>query len=180
MIKIDYSIVFIGMTCSGKSTLANELTKVIPFRKASFGGYLFNYAQEKGIDTKKDNLQVIGQNFIDTDYKSFLENVLLFSNAEENVIFEGVRHILIQKEIERLSDKTTAFFIDTPFDLRYKRFNSRESDKITEMQFLDLDNHPVEKEIEPLKDFCDVILDGRQDVATLLAKVVSHIKFKPN
>ena len=176
MKEIESSIIFIGMTCSGKSTIANELSKVIPFKKASFGGYLLNYAKENNLDTKKDSLQVIGQNFIETDYKSFLFDVLAFSKPGKNVIFEGVRHVVIQNEINNLSSKTLTFFIDTPFDLRFERFNLREDDKITEKEFLNLDNHTVEKEIEMLKELCNVILDGRKDVATLLAEVVSYIK----
>jgi shikimate kinase len=175
MISIANSIIFIGMTCSGKSTLANELSKVIPFKKASFGGYLFNYAQQHNLDSRKDSLQVIGQDFIETDYKAFLAEVLAFSQPGENVIFEGVRHIVIQNEIKNISDKTLTFFIDTPFDLRYKRFNQRESDKINEEHFLSMDNHLVEREIILLKRSCDFILDGRKDVESLLTEVVSLI-----
>ena len=177
MNKIVNAIIFIGMTCSGKSTIANELSKVIPFKKASFCGYLFNYALQNSFDTKKESLQIIGQNFIEKDHKSFLFDVLEFSKPGENVIFEGVRHVVIQHEIEQLSFKTLTFFIDTPFNLRYERFNSREVDQITKEQFLILDNHPVEHEIEILKKSSDVILDGRKTVADLLAEVVSFVKF---
>jgi len=175
MTEISNSIIFIGMTCSGKSTIANELSQVIPFKKASFGGYLFNYAKKNNLDIKKDSLQVIGQNFIETDYKGFLSDVLQFSQPGKNVIFEGVRHIVIQNEIKNLSAKTLTFFIDTPFDRRFERFNLRETEKITEEHFLNLDNHPVEKEIILLKESCDIILDGRKDIAGLLAEVVAHI-----
>lgn len=174
MTEVKNSIILIGMTCSGKSTIANELCKVIPFRKASFGGYLFNYAQQNGLDTKKDILQVIGQNFIKKDYRSFLNDVLEFSKAGENVIFEGVRHIVINEEIKSISLKTLSIFIDTPFELRFERFNLREPEKITKAQFLNLDNHPVEKEIELLRKSCDVMIDGRKDVATILAEVLTH------
>lgn len=176
MNAIQNSIIFIGMTCSGKSTLATELSNVISFKKASFGGYLFSYAKENGIDTKKDSLQIIGQNFIENDYKQFLSAVLEFSTPGENVIFEGVRHIVIAEEIKRLGKKTIFFFIDTPFEIRFERFNLRETEKITVEQFLELDNHPVEKEIEILKKSCDVVLDGCKEVAALLADVLTYVK----
>jgi len=169
------SIIFIGMTCSGKSTIANELCKEISYKKASFGGYLFNYAQKNNLDTKKDTLQVIGQNFVEIDYKTFLSNVLEFSQAGENVIFEGVRHIVMLDEIKQISSNVITFFIDTPFELRYQRFNQREADKITKDHFLSLDNHPVEKEITILKESCDFVLDGRNSIAAILDEVISKI-----
>lgn len=172
MKRIENSIILIGKTCSGKSTLANQLCKTIPFKKASFGGYLFNYAQENQLDTRKDNLQVIGHNFITADYKSFLQDVLDFSNPGINVVFEGVRHLVIHDEIKSISSKTISFFIDTAFDVRFDRFNLREFQKITKEEFLDLDNHPVESEIELLGKSCDVVLDGCENVETLLQQII--------
>lgn len=172
---IDYSIIFIGMTSSGKTTLANEFSKRNSFKKASFGGYLFNYAQAHSLGTKKEDLQVIGQEFINTNYKGFLSEVLAFSNPGKNVIFEGVRHLLIMDEIKNISLRTTSFFIDTQLQTRFERFNKRESDQITLGQFVQLDEHVVESEIQQLKQLCDVILDGSKSVDTLVEEVLKKV-----
>ncbi len=66
MIQIENSIILIGMTCSGPPLPTNFGLTV---QKASFGGYLFDYATKNNLDTKKENLQIVGQGFIDNDYK---------------------------------------------------------------------------------------------------------------
>lgn len=172
---IDSSIVFIGMTSSGKTTLANELSKRNSFKKASFGGYLFDYAQKNNFGTKKEDLQIIGQNFIETDYKGFLSDVIAFSDPGKNVIFEGVRHLSIMDEIKNISDLAIVFFIDTPAQIRFERFNKRENSQITWDEFVQLDEHPVEREIKLLKHHSDVILDGNKDVDTLIKEILKKV-----
>lgn len=173
METIDNAIILTGMTCCGKSTIANILAEKSRFKKVSFGGYLFGYAKERGIETKKENLQILGQGFIDEDPKLFLDGVIEYSNPGNLVIFEGVRHFSIFDEIKRRSKKITSIFIDVPFDERLRRFNERENDNITSQKFLDLDNHKVESEIPRLKILVDLILDGVSDPNVLAKHILT-------
>ena len=176
MEKIDKAIVLTGMTCCGKSTLANMIATQTEYKKVSFGGYLFNYAELMGLDTKKETLQIIGQQFIDEDPKKFLSAVINFSVPGKLVIFEGVRHLSIFEEIKNISQQTISFFIDVRFDERLRRFNLREKEKLSENDFLLLDNHRVEGEIPKLKTLADVVLDGTADPKELLSSVLEKLE----
>jgi hypothetical protein len=78
------------------------------------------------------------------------------------MIIEGVRHLSIQKELADISNKSIFIFVEAPIKTRYDRYCSRikESDKIVSYEeFLVIDNHVVESEIDLLKSKCQITID---------------------
>ncbi|MEP7377616.1 MAG: AAA family ATPase [Chitinophagaceae bacterium] len=161
--KIFNSILIIGEISSGKSTLARKLSEELGIPKASFGGYLLHYCEQNNIpeDSRRD-LQNLGQQMIETDPIGFLKNVIEFTtNKPVVILFEGVRHEVILKEISSCSDRLASVYIDATYDQRLSRYLSREK-KIdtnkTESDFLIASKHQVEREVPALKDKCSLVI----------------------
>ena len=162
--EINIAIAIIGRISSGKSTFAKELSNHYNITIASFGSYLRYYCENEGFKTDRKTLQNIGEDFIHNKPKILLSNVITYSRQNTNdFIFEGVRHIVIFEELKNISKKYFTVFIDADQNTRYNRYLERNKDSDinkTLEQFISSDNHPVELEIESLKNDCDLIVDS--------------------
>lgn len=170
------SIIFIGRICSGKSSLSKLVSEATGISKASFGGYLFKLAPNLGLKTDRENLQDLGQSLIDSNPEKFLIDVIEFSGAPDEMIFDGVRHQIIKDKIEENSIFTISFYIDVQADVRYERGVQRGDSNISKEEFLKWDNHIVEREIENLKKTCTHILDGNKSLLTLSDQVLGYLE----
>jgi uridine kinase len=161
--KIPKSILIIGEISSGKSTLARRLSEEFGMPKASFGSYLLYYCEQNNIpEDSRGDLQNLGQQMIEADPVGFLKNVIAFTTDKPVVIlFEGVRHEVILREISSCSEKIASIYIDATFNQRLSRYLSREK-KIdtnkTEKDFLIASRHTVEREVPALKEKCSLVI----------------------
>ncbi len=174
MEKINLSILIIGKICSGKSTLAMDISKWLHYPIASFGGYLANYSRENGLPMDREALQNLGANMIATDYKEFLDNVICYSNDRPSkLIFEGVRHKVIFDDIKRRSEKMFAIYLDVMEEVRIERFIKREkaidSNAKAAEDFHKRSNHQVELELEMLRNDCNYIIVSNDNYRDFLS-----------
>jgi dephospho-CoA kinase len=162
--EVNIAIAIIGRISSGKSTFAKELSNHYNITIASFGSYLRYYCENMGIKTDRETLQNIGEELIQYNPKILLNNVITYSRQETNdFIFEGVRHFVIFEELKNISNKYFTVFIDADQTTRFQRYLERNKDSDvnkTFEQFIASDNHPVELEIESLKQGCALIVDS--------------------
>jgi cytidylate kinase len=160
---ITTTIAIIGKICSGKSTIARRISANLDLPIISFGAYLTRYSKDNNLPTDRVSLQNLGNHFIKEDSGKFLRNVILFQPIiPDSMIIEGVRHLSIQKELADISNKSIFIFVEAPIKTRYDRYCSRikESDKIVSYEeFLVIDNHVVESEIDLLKSKCQITSD---------------------
>lgn len=167
--KINSSIIIIGEICSGKSTLARRLAEDFQMPKASFGGYLLQYCKEKGIpEDKRGDLQNLGQQMIEEDATSFLHKVINFTTTDlSTILFEGVRHDVILKEISAMSVRTATIYVEASYAQRLGRYLAREKGidtGKTETDFLTASRHPVEREVPLLKAKCSFVIESSDSV----------------
>lgn len=180
MKKINLSIVIAGKICSGKSTLANDLSKWLKMPKASFGSYLEHYSKSQGLPTDRKELQDLGERLIEEDHKGFLKNVIEYSTPKSsNLIFEGVRHKVILEEIKQKSEKTYSIFLDVKEEVRRERFINREkSMDASAMAKEDFDlrsKHNVERELDELKYQCNYIIISNDNYRDFLKALSIYI-----
>ena len=156
-----------GRICSGKSYVADLIASEFSFPVASFGSYLKFYCEKNNLPTDRKYLQNLGQNFAEKEPIQFVINVIdHFIGNRNAIIIEGIRHHSIFEIINTLSENTMSIFVDADQETRYNRYVQRKknSDKLkTPSQFIKLDNHPVEIEIESLKPLCDIVVDSTED-----------------
>lgn len=182
MKSIKISIIIIGRICSGKTTYSKEIAKFLNTEVKSFSAFLKHYCEMNGIQANRENLQNIGEELINTQPRVFLENVINFEKGtSEIVIFEGVRHKIILDEINNLSEKTIPIFICADGKTRFNRYINRDKKddvKISFDQFIAIDNHPVEMEIESLKSKCILIVDSVNLPINLTIEKIKNLLYK--
>jgi adenylate kinase family enzyme len=171
--KFDVSIIIIGKICSGKSTLANDLSQWLAVPKCSFGRYLADYASRNSVATDRDALQTLGESMIEKDHAGFLDNVILFGGRSSGrIIFEGVRHRSIFEGIRERSQNSLSIFLDVAEDVRLKRFINREKQidegHKSEADFVRYNAHPVENEVDLLKSECDFCISSTKSYKDFL------------
>ena len=164
--RLKKAVIICGGICSGKTYTANLVSKKIEYPIASFGGYLKSYSEKNSLPIGRKALQDIGEEFIKTKPEQFLNDVINYSiGNSDSIIIEGVRHISIFHLIKSLAETTTSIFIEADNQTRYERYCSRINDSDgfkTFEQFIILDKHSVEKEIQSLKPLCDIILNSTE------------------
>lgn len=174
--KLKSIITISGRISSGKSYAAKLIAKQFGFPIASFGSYLKYYCEKNNLQTDRETLQNLGDNFIQTNPQLFLNNVIAYSIGKSNsIIIEGVRHKIIFDTVKHLADKSISVFIDADQKTRYERYYKRnkESDRTKDYnQFLISDTHSVELEIESLKPLCDIIINSATDYSIELPKLI--------
>lgn len=179
MAELDISIIIVGKICSGKSTLAKNLSRALKFPIASFGGFLKEFSVLNDLPVGREFLQDLGTKFIETNHVQFLKDVIDFTPGKPNcIIFEGVRHRVIFDEIKASSKNTFSIYLDVTENLRRNRFVKREKDIDAnfnaEADFDKRSGHVVEQEVGHLKTMCDFTIstnDRYLDFAKLLLPI---------
>lgn len=163
MQNIEKVFTISGLIGSGKSYTANLISSKLGFPVASFGGYLKHYSLSNGLPIDRKTLQDLGAQLIEKKPSKFLfDTINFFRGDSDSIIIEGVRHKLILEMIIAKVPKTISIFVETDLSTRYNRYVSRnkESDSIkTFQQFSEYDNHPVEREINSLKEYCSYVFN---------------------
>lgn len=177
------SIIIVGKIASGKTTLANELSKRLNATIISFGGYLRHIAQDKGLKPERNVLQTIGLEMINTrSPHQFVNDVVLFGleepcHQDSLLIFEGVRHISVLNEIREISRNSIVIYIELDGERLLKNAINRDGgDSQSAKRFL---NHRVESEISELKDEADYVLSNMASEKDI-QEIVCYINNKFN
>lgn len=173
-------ITLAGPIGSGKSTLARAIAAALDAPSAGFGNYVRSLAAERGLDVaRRQVLQDLGHQLVQTDARSFLDGALAWSGHEpgQDLLLDGLRHISIldalrRREAEGL-DAVGLFYLDTPRDIRRARVAAR-GVSLTQMEADEA--HPAEQDLnEKLREAADLVLDGKKSVEALTAEALAFI-----
>lgn len=158
----SFIIGILGKIHAGKSTLARELSRELNVPIVSFGAYLRNYSELNTLPTDRNSLQDLGDKRISEDAMKFLKDVLSSSDLKtEIIIIEGIRHITVFNALKSMFKVSYFIYCDIPFEERYNRYIiNDETKKTTIDEFKIIDEHRVEKEIEILKEYCNVVVSN--------------------
>lgn len=171
------TIGMIGRICSGKSTIAKKLSAHFDIPIISFGAYLTKYSKDNNLPTDRDLLQNLGNKFIKEDSNKFLRNAIASqSTIPDSMIVEGIRHLSIRRELSVISKKSIFLFVEASAETRYNRYRNRkkESDNRSSYEeFIAIDNHKVESEIDLLKSQCQIIYNSETSNYDDLLKLVN-------
>jgi dephospho-CoA kinase len=176
--KLKSIITISGRISSGKSYAANIIKTKFGLPVASFGGYLRFYCEQNNLPTDRKSLQDTGEIFINVNPKLFLIDVIShYIERTDKIILEGIRHSSILEVIDQLTENRLAIFIEADLQTRYDRYlkRNKDSDDLRSFdQFVIIDNHSVELEIEALKPLCNLVIDSTTDYSSELLFFLSQ------
>lgn len=94
----------------------------------------------------------------------------------QKVIFDGVRHISVLREIKNISNSVKVIFLEANESIRYFRYCDRKSTgtNVSLDDFRKIDNHPIEQGIQELLKHADHIIDASKSF-DLVNREVSRI-----
>jgi adenylate kinase family enzyme len=162
-----------GRTGSGKTTLARELCQRLRASYTSFGAFVRAEASNRNIEVNRPNLQILGQSLIDElGSEEFVKRVLNFAerNNEFILIVDGVRNVEIWQTLQKIQPRSALLFIDVDENLRLSRALGRGD--IDRKMLERLKTHPIEANIDQLREYADIILHD----SSLDAKAYEFLK----
>ncbi len=160
-----------GKISSGKSTVARYISTAYNMPHASFGEYLKQHCIDNNLPLERKVMQDLGQKFINEDHKGFFQKVV-FQNNSDKVVFESIRHTAGIPWMRDFSEHSVIIYLDTDDHTRYERYVKRkkEGDKQENFEeFLALNNHESEIEIDEIKKYADIVIQPEDDYEKVIA-----------
>ena len=168
----------VGRINSGKTTLAEELAISLKCKKTSFGDVVRQTATERGIELNRKNLQLIGQDLIESSCEIFCKNVLSRVNWEkgEMLIIEGIRHFKIVEELKKIvyPQKLKIIYIDIDDETVVQRDKENEFGKIDNLKIIEADSTEMEVKTS-LKSVADLVINGKLSVTTQVNEIIHSL-----
>ena len=168
------AVVVCGRIGSGKSTAAAYVADSFGFKVVSFGRYIRDTADLKGIPNHRDKLQDLGAFlFRSRGASGLLQDALEDSGikSDDSVVFDGVRHPEVLAEIRQSAETTIAVYLDVGKEERSRRHQSREGFSVSLHDHLVADAHIVEADICRLINGCDLVIDATRPKADIQAQL---------
>lgn len=171
---------FSGAIGSGKSTLSKMLAESLGWVRAGFGDYVRNEAQRQNLPERREILQEIGTHLVE-DGDKFCSEVLAWVSWRpgDNLVIDGIRHSSILGSLKRLTKPSRMLLIYISIDeqTRLDRIVIRDGDHGAGLKVFD--QHSTEIEVSgSLKDFADIVVDGRMPVSESLGHILDVLKMK--
>lgn len=179
-------LAFSGPIQSGKSTVSEELARILNVSVASFGRYVRDQAKARtneslGLRPIEDRmrLQEVGQELLETlGADEFCRAVLTTFGWVEgrSIVVDGVRHFAILQALERLGNCYLVYLEVAPARRRAGLLASG----YTEDDIAVMEAHPTESELVTLKKNANLVLDEDKPVDELIKSVLEKLNVTPS
>lgn len=173
-------LVLMGPVASGKTTAARLLSERLIWPVVSFGAYVRDEAQRRGIALERAQLEGLGAHLIATrGHEQFLLDVVQDQVSAVAFVLEGVRHVDMLRAVKRLYRSATSVYLHVSADERYQRWLRRErlsENPDTRAMFGDIASGEVERHVYTLEASSDLVADGllpAEDIAQLVLNFVA-------
>jgi dephospho-CoA kinase len=165
-----------GRIASGKSTLARALAGKYSFKLISFGNYVRQEAQARGLEVSdRQVLQDFGQSLVEESPTLFVRGVFHRANyqSEDRVVLDGIRHESVWNEIMALGSShrspVALIFMEMAEEERRRRLTSR---GLSPDEASVQDRHKSESDVDArLSGIANIHIDGLQDQESMLASI---------
>jgi len=175
-------IIVCGRICSGKSIVANTISKDFQYSKISFGDFIRAQAIDRKLDHTRASYQNLGQKLLsELGAQELTLSAIGFARPKslDRLVFEGVRNLDVLNVIRNMAAKVTVIYLDVEEALRYERFLSRDSGSCSLQEFRTYDSQPIESGVDKLAESADyVIRSGELQNNAELKKTLSSIVSK--
>lgn len=172
-------ICFSGSIGSGKSSVSKVVAQRLGCKRAGFGDYVRHLVSKAGGDpTSRQELQDLGQLWVEADASAFCDGLLEFVGFEapEPLIVDGIRHgkvfSLLKQKLH--SQQVVLFHLEVDHGTRRSRFGARDGSLDGLESAL---AHVVEQESEEyLPTIADRLIDTNQRFEQVVEATLEAIK----
>jgi dephospho-CoA kinase len=150
-----------GKISSGKSTVARYISDTYDIPYVSFGDYLRVYCEKHDLPVDRKTMQDLGQTFVDAGPKEFFEKVIFSKGRVDCIVFDSIRHSAGVAFMKELSEQSVVIYVDTGDATRHERYMKRVKDgdvKKSFEEFIALNDHEVERQIDEVKQYADLVI----------------------
>ena len=170
-------VTFAGGRGSGKSTLSAELSRRLGYARVSFGDYVRGEARRRGLTSRSEVLQSIGEELVSAGATTFARNVLSTAVWDANgvLLVDGVRHKEILEAIRSIAapSHVRLVFVNVDKEQRKERLSVRGDDG---RQFDKLEAASTEVQVAGvLPKLADLVVDGSMPVTDSISTLVRAI-----
>lgn len=166
-------LAFAGRIASGKSTVAHQVSKAFDWPYVSFGEYIRVEARRRGLEETRENLQLLGDQFIASGWEQFCKLVLSQANWNlgMSLVVDGIRHADGLEVLRNITapQPVLLVFVDVPENIRTVRLNNR-GIKWEQQQQQDLHNSELQVR-NALPQIANLIIDGTDPVTSLVNRI---------
>ena len=165
-----------GPPGSGTAALGARMASILNWPFASFGSYVRAQAASRRLLGTRKDLQDTGLELKD-DAEGFCRAVIAqsFWRPGQPLVVDGLRHPQILESWRRLfyPIEVIGIFVEANGSVREERLRKR--GEIHPGGIIAVDEHPVEKEIEELRQLSQIIFDGALPEASLVNQLLEYL-----
>jgi shikimate kinase len=153
-----------GASRVGKTSLARKVAKALAIPSASFGDYVRSQAAllSPHVSQTRQQLQDLGQKLVMANPELFCRAVLVSGGFTpgQPMVLDGLRHFRLIPILQGIAHGGTlkVIYLEADHNIRMSRWDG----VITQSELADVDSHPVEAELEKIRDNADLVVDTRQ------------------
>ena len=191
-LRPPHILVVAGQVGSGKTEACNLLVAEFGYRQVRSGVIM---AELLGLDpipdTPREQFQLAAGQFIGASsgidrlamaIMSAIEDATL--DSSRRVLVDGVRHVATVDRLRRLSGRRSValLYIDTPPDVAFKFYRTREAPGASIHDFLRVRDAPGEEEVRELLGHADAVINnwfGRKQYLDAIRRLMSFLGISP-
>lgn len=161
-----------GKIGSGKTFLAENLSKKLNCNSTSFSKYIKFKCNLENIKIDRHNLQILGQDCVENDLENFVNYITLnnFEKKSDILIIDGLRHLEVLEYIKNRFTNTIHIHIDIPENIRIKNIINRDGKYEQANEVSEIENN-----YNVLKDKANMIIHDCRNFSQISKEILDYI-----
>jgi len=169
-------IVVVGLSRSGKDTIANYIVQRYDFRKYDLNEVIIGELKRRRTSATKTNIEAVGNELRKKEgAASIVRTVLRTAPRGERIVVVGIKSLPEMKELRLTFPDSIVVRVDSDEEKRYTRKDR--SDSVSREDFFARDDYDIsENSLDRVLDSVDYVIDNNQGIAPLYGKIEDFIK----
>lgn len=166
-------LAFSGGIASGKSALSTGIAAVAGWPRVSFGDYVRQVTQTRGLEGNRKNWQAVGEMLIREDVDEFCRAVLAQARwkAGGDLVIDGVRHVEVLEALKSLLLPSRIYLVYVDVDEPSRDLRLRSMTSCGE-SLAELEQHSTEIAVRTaLPRLAHLIVDGTRPMNDLVTEI---------
>jgi dephospho-CoA kinase len=172
------TIAIAGKICSGKTTIATALAKLLDCPRASFGDYVREVVANRELPPTRVNLQQVGAEILKTGTDDFCKAVLLQSGwiPGQSLVIDGLRHEETIEPIRQQVKPSELKIVFLSIDERTRSSRLAQRGDGDAIALMLADTHPSEYQANTtLAAHADLVINASQSIDEIVSEIKAWI-----